>query len=155
GERPMRADARRNHARLVAAARDAFTEHGPEASLDDIARRAEVGPGTLYRHFPTRDALLAAVYREDVEALAARADELAKEQPPGEALAAWMRLQLDYVTYKRGLGAAFKAMIGRDSETLSYCRDVVYAALGRLILTAQEAGEVRTDIEGVDVVRLV
>ena len=153
--RPKRADARRNHDRLLAAAREAFTEQGVEASLDDIARRTGVGPGTLYRHFPTREALLAAVYRDDVEALAARAEEMARAYPPAEALAAWLRLQLDYIKYKRGLGAAVKAMLGRDSETLNFCREVMRAALDRLLVAAQEVDAIRGDVDAGDVLRLV
>jgi len=154
-ERRMRADARRNYERLVASAREAFTEHGVEASLDDIARRAAVGPGTLYRHFPTREALLAAVYRDDIEALAARADEMAQTSPPAEALGAWLRLQLDYIKYKRGLGAAVKAMLDRDSETLNWCRETMRAALGGLLTPAQEVGAVRDDVDAADLLRLV
>jgi AcrR family transcriptional regulator len=153
--RPMRADARRNRGRLVAAARDAFTEHGVEASLDDIARRAEVGPGTLYRHFPTREALLAEVYRGDVDDLARQADRLAEERPPEEALHSWLLLQLDYIKYKRGLGAAVKTMLGADSETLAWCRDTMRAALRQLLAGAQEVGAVRPDVDAADVLRLV
>jgi AcrR family transcriptional regulator len=151
----MRADARRNYGRLVDAAREAFTEHGTEAHLDDIARRAAVGPGTLYRHFPTREALLAAVYRGDVEELAVRANELAETQPPGEALTAWLWLQLDYIKHKRGLGAAVKSMLATDSETLAWCRDTMRGALGGLLARAQAAGLVRTDVTAADVLRLV
>jgi AcrR family transcriptional regulator len=151
----MRADARRNHERLVESAREAFAEHGVEASLDDIARRAAVGPGTLYRHFPSREALLEAVYRSRVEALAAQADEIAQTHPPEEALAAWLRLQLDYTKHKRGLGAAVKTMLGTDSETVAWCRNILRAALGRLLASAQDAGAVRTDVEPADVLRLV
>jgi AcrR family transcriptional regulator len=151
----MRADARRNYERLVATAREAFTEHGLDATLDDIARRAAVGPGTLYRHFPTRESLLAAVYRDDVDALAARAGELARTRPPEEALAVWLRLQLDYIKHKRGLGAAVKAMLGADSATLAWCRDTLRAAMGTLLANAQEVGVVRTDVDAADVLRLV
>jgi AcrR family transcriptional regulator len=151
----MRADARRNHERLVASAREAFAAHGVEASLDDIARRAAVGPGTLYRHFPSREALLAAVYRDEVEALAAQADEIAQTHSPEDALTAWLRLQLDYIKHKRGLGAAVKSMLGADSETVAWCRDTLRAALGRLLATAQDAGVARTDVEPADVLRLV
>jgi AcrR family transcriptional regulator len=155
GERVMRADARRNYGRLVAAAREAFTEHGVEAHLDDIARRAAVGPGTLYRHFPTREALLAAVYRGDVEEMAVRANQLAEKYPPGEALAEWLRLQLDYIKHKRGLGAAVKAMLGADSETLAWCRETMRGAVGGLLARAQAAGVIRTDVAAADVLRLV
>ena len=154
-DRPLRADARRNYERLVVAAREAFTEHGAEAHLDDIARRANVGPGTLYRHFPNREVLLAAVYRDDVEALTARADELAERLPPWDALDAWLRLQLEYIKAKRGLGSAVKTMLSNDSETLAWCRDTMRAALRRLLTSAQEAGAVRADVDATEVLRLV
>lgn len=154
-DRPLRADARRNYERLMAAARAAFTEHGAEAHLDDIARRANVGPGTLYRHFPNREALLAAVYRGDVEDLVAHAEALAAHLPPGEALDAWLRLQLDYIKTKRGLGSAVKAMLANDSETLAWCRESMREALRGLLSTAQEAGVVRKDVDAPDVLRLV
>jgi len=151
----MRADARRNHARLLEAARDAFGELGVDAPMDDIAKRAAVGPGTLYRHFATREDLLAAVYRADVEALAAQADELARTLPPAEALDAFMRVQLDFVKRKRGVGAAVKAMLGTDSETLTFCRETLRSALGRLLAAARETGDIRADVEASDVLRLV
>ncbi|MBO0827272.1 MAG: TetR/AcrR family transcriptional regulator [Streptosporangiales bacterium] len=154
-DRPMRADARRNHDRLLQVAKEAFTEHGYRASLDDIARRAGVGSGTLYRHFPDRDALLATVYREDVDALAARADALAEQYPPGEALAAWMHEQLAYVREMHGLGSAVKAMLGVDSETFNFCKDTMRGAVQRLLEPAQRAGEIRPDVTPADVMRLV
>jgi AcrR family transcriptional regulator len=154
-DRPMRADARRNRGRLIAAAREAFTEHGAEAPLDDVAKRAGVGPGTLYRHFPTREALLAAVYLDDIEALAVQANRLIESGlPPDEALAAWLLLQLDYVKIKRGLGAAVKAMLGVDAPTMTYCRDVMRGALNRLMEPAKAAGTIRPDVEPADVLRL-
>jgi AcrR family transcriptional regulator len=154
-ERQMRADARRNHARLLEAARAAFGECGVEAPMDDIAKRAAVGPGTLYRHFATRADLLAAVYRADVEALAAEADEFAQTRPPFEALDAWLRVQLDYVKHKRGLGAAVKAMLGTDAETMLFCRDTLRSALGHLLDAAKATGEIRPDVQAADVLRLV
>lgn len=154
-ERQMRADARRNHARLLEAARDAFNEYGMDAPMDDIAKRAAVGPGTLYRHFATREDLLAAVYRADVEALAARADEFAATLPPWDALDAWLRVQLDFVKHKRGLGAAVKAMLGTDSETLTFARDTLRGALSRLLDAARAGGYVRDDVAAADVLRLV
>jgi AcrR family transcriptional regulator len=155
GARVMRADARRNYERLMAAAREAFTEHGVDAHLDDIARRAAVGPGTLYRHFPTREALLAAVYRGDVEEMAGRADEYAATLPPEEALTAWLGLQMEYIKHKRGLGAAVKTMLGADSETLAWCRDTMRGALRGLLARAQADGLVRSDVDAADVLRLV
>jgi AcrR family transcriptional regulator len=154
-ERHLRADARRNRERLVAAARAAFAENGIDASLDDIARRAAVGPGTLYRHFPTREALLAAVYRGDVEALAAQADELAERYPAGEALFAWLRLHLDYAKGKQDRFGPIKAMLAADLEMLEWCRETIGAAANRLMAEAQEAGAIRADIAPLDVLKLV
>ncbi len=104
-QRPMRADARRNYERLVATATAAFAERGAEASLDDIARRAGVGSGTLYRHFPTRQALLEAVYRDQVEELCSQARELLASPSPGDAFATWLRAMASYMTTKRGLSS--------------------------------------------------
>jgi AcrR family transcriptional regulator len=153
--RPQRADARRNAERLIAVAREAFQQDGVSAPLDDIARRAGVGPGTLYRHFPTRDALLAAVYRDDVAGIAARADELAAGLPPMEALTTWLREQLDYMPRKLGLGAAIKVMLGNDTDTMDWCRDTMRAAVGRLLEAAQREGLVRADIDAATLLRLV
>jgi AcrR family transcriptional regulator len=154
-QRQLRADARRNYDRLIAAAREAFAEHGLEATLDDIVKRAALGPGTLYRHFPNREALLAAVYRGDVEGLAARAAELAETLSPADALAVWLGLQLDYIKYKKGLGMAVIAILGADSETLAYCRNTMRGALTDLLVRAQQTGDVRTDVDAADVLRLV
>jgi AcrR family transcriptional regulator len=151
----MRADARRNYERLLNAAREVFSEDGAGASLDDIARRANVGPGTLYRHFPTREALLAAVYRGDVERLVGNAKELAAANPPLEALQAYLRAQLEFVKAKRGLGSALKAMLADDSATLDWCRAAIRAAIRDLLTAAQDAGEVRTDIDAPALLRLV
>src|SRR5690242_2306744 len=120
--RSMRADAQRNYARLLAVAKDAFGEHGADAPLDDIAKRAGVGAGTLYRHFPTRDSLMAAVYRDDVAELSAQAHDLLERMPPEEALAEWMRMQVAYIIRKRGLGTALITLLGRDSELFAWCR---------------------------------
>ena len=155
GERPMRADARRNHERLVSAARDAFAQSGADAPLDDIARRAGVGPGTLYRHFPTRQALLAAVYRGDVDRLDTQATALAGTLAAPEALAAWLWLMLDHAKQKRGLGSAVKAMLADDAETSTYCRGTVRGAVNRLLTAARETGDVRPDVDADDVLRLV
>ena len=151
----MRADARRNQEKLIAVARVAFGEVGPDVPMDEIARRAEVGPGTLYRHFPTKDVLLAAVYRSDVEAMSRRADELATELPPVEALRAWMTEQLGYMAFKRGLGAALKSMLGKDSETMQWCRAAMNDAVGGLLAAAQADGSIRADVEPGTVLRMV
>jgi AcrR family transcriptional regulator len=154
-DRPMRADARRNYERLVTAARDAFSEDGAGAHLDDIARRANVGPGTLYRHFASREALLAAVYRGDVEKLSEQARDLAAAHPPAEALHAWLRHLLEYIKSKRGLGSAVKAMLGNDHETMAICRDTLRGALHDLLGAAQKSGDIRDDVDGPMVLRLV
>src|SRR5689334_10113778 len=118
--RPMRADAQRNYARLLSAAAEAFAEHGADdASLEEIARRAGVGIGTLYRHFPTRQALLEAVYRDQVEALRGRAGELIESDAPREALAAWLRTLMAFSSTKHNLTSALLATIGKDSDLLS------------------------------------
>src|SRR5215831_17923693 len=115
--RPMRADAQRNYARLLDAASAAFVEHGADdVSLEEIARRAGVGIGTLYRHFPTRQALLEAVYRDQVELLRARAEELLNDGSPGDAFAAWLRALAAFSATKRSLSSAMLATLGKDSE---------------------------------------
>ncbi len=148
--RPTRADARRNFDALVAAANQAFAEHGVNASLEDIARRAEVGIGTLYRNFPTRDALVEAVYLDEVAGVASFADELG-DLPPFDALAAWLRRFADYASRKRVLLEG----LNRDSELLQTCRSVMYQSGEPLLRRAQAAGDVRPDIAIDDAVRLV
>ncbi|GAB2990956.1 TetR/AcrR family transcriptional regulator [Amycolatopsis acidiphila] len=143
----MRADARRNYERIISVAREAFAEHGPEAPLDDIARRACVGPGTLYRHFPNREALIEAVYRADIERLSGLARELMETHSPGDALAEWMRSQIDFATRKRGLAATLKAAMDRDSETFALCKVMINDAVRLLVNAAQEAGVIRDDVE--------
>jgi len=153
--RPMRADARRNYDRLVAAADAAFTEHGAEASLEDIARRAGVGIGTLYRHFPTRMALLEAVYLSRVEALCAQAEDLRAAQPPGDALAAWLRaLATHNITY-RGLKGLILAAMQDEGSPLRTCRSLLVSAAADLLGPAQQAGAVRPDIEPTELLKLV
>lgn len=154
-DRPLRADARRNQEKLISVARAAFGELGVEVPMDEIARRAGVGPGTLYRHFPTKDALLAAVYRSDVDAMARRAEALAAELPPVEALRAWMSEQLGYMAFKRGIGAAIKTMLGRDSETMQWCRQTMNDAVGGLLQRAQAEHKIRTDIQSGMLLRML
>jgi len=150
----MRADARRNYERLLVAARDAFSERGEHASMDDIAKRAEVGPGTLYRHFPTREALLATVYREDVDIMAKRAGELAATLPPFEALATWLHDQLGYIKAKLGITAVLKSLLKEDTETFEWCRDTMRSAVSSLLEPAQQAGVIRPDVDPITVLRL-
>ena len=122
GARPMRADAKRNRALLIAAAHDAFTENGAEASLEDIARRAGVGVGTLYRHFPSRQALLEAVYVDEVEALCRSAADFADE-PAWDALAHWFDRFVDYVATKKALVEEMMASMSRDAPVFRSCQD--------------------------------
>ncbi|MGA5137656.1 TetR/AcrR family transcriptional regulator [Streptomyces azureus] len=153
--RPMRADARRNYERLLKVAAEAFAEHGAGASLDDIAKRAGVGSGTLYRHFPTRHALLEAAYLDRIEAIAARADELAAELPPGEALVEWLYGLGAGMIQMRGLRALLGPAVTQSGSTVATaCGDSVKSAAGRLVRAAQEEGTLRRDVEPVDVLRL-
>ncbi|MFB9538687.1 MULTISPECIES: TetR/AcrR family transcriptional regulator [Streptomyces] len=153
--RPMRADARRNYERVLKAAVEAFAEHGEGASLDDIAKRAGVGSGTLYRHFPTRQALLEAAYLDRVEAIAARADELAAELPPGEALAEWMYELGAGMVQMRGLKALLGPAVTEGGSTAATaCGDSVKRAARRLVRAAQEEGTLRRDVEPIELLRL-
>lgn len=149
-QRPQRADARRNFDALLVAARDAFAEDGAGASLEDIARRAGVGIGTLYRNFPTRDALVEAVYVEEVEAVVRAADDAASLEP-WEAVQAWLRRFLLYVGTKKALLEG----LNKDSPVLLSCRTSLYAAGEPLVRRAQEAGELRPDATIGDVIRMV
>jgi AcrR family transcriptional regulator len=152
--RPKRADARRNYDKLIAAARDAFTEKDTSASLEDIARRADVGIGTLYRHFPTRTDLIEAVYVEEVDALCRSAADLSHEEP-WEALVGWLQRFIGYVATKHALAEELFAVADRDSEVFKTCRGAFYGAGEPLLRRAQEAGEVRPDVTIDDVVKMV
>ena len=149
--RPNRADAARNFDAILAAARSAFTEHGTGTSLDDIARRAGVGPATLYRHFPTRGDLIEAVYVAEVDSLCQDAARLAQEQEPWPALVAWVRHFVTYMATKRVLLDA----LDRESGVFRACRDALYEFGGPLLTRAQESGEARQNISIDDVMRFV
>jgi AcrR family transcriptional regulator len=152
-KRPQRADAKRNYDKLVAAARAAFTEADTAASLEDIARRAGVGIGTLYRHFPTRRVLIEAVYVDEVEALARSAQDVAGLDP-WEALTTWLRRFVDYVATKQALTNELFAE-GAESNVFASCRSMMYEAGEPLLERAQAAGIVRTDVTFSDVIHLV
>jgi len=150
----MRADARRNYEKLIAAGREAFTEDGASASLEEIARRAGVGIGTLYRHFPSRQALLEAVYVEEVEGLCRSADDLG-DRGPWEALVAWLHRFVDYVGTKEALREELFAYVDHDADVFQRCHDMFYAAGEPLLRRAQQARLVRPDADIMDVVRMV
>ncbi|MGV9555865.1 TetR/AcrR family transcriptional regulator [Streptomyces sp. NPDC003401] len=153
--KPMRADARRNYERLLTAAAEAFAEHGEGASLDDIAKRAGVGSGTLYRHFPTRQALLEAAYVDRIEALAVRADALAALLPPGEALVEWLNEVCVGTIQVRGMKALLgSAVTDAGSAAATVCGTTVQGAAARLVEAAQREGTLRGDVEPVEVLRL-
>ena len=152
---PMRADARRNYERLLRAADAAFVEHGAEASLEEIARRAGVGIGTLYRHFPTRQALLEAVFRDEFEAMRAEGDALLASASPGEALARWLRVVLDHTAAYRGLSASVMTAMRDERTELSASMKAVHAAGAALFERAQQAGAVRSDLDIAAVFNLV
>jgi len=148
--RPQRADARRNFDALLAAAREVFAQDGTGASLEEIARRAGVGIGTLYRNFPTRRELFEAVYVDEVETLARAAEELTGLDP-WEALVAWLHRFVGYATTKR---AVYEAL-NRDSAIFASCREIIHGAGRPLLERAQETGKARADVSFEDVLRLV
>jgi AcrR family transcriptional regulator len=151
--RALRADAARNRERLLAVALDAFTEHGRDASLESIAKNAGVGIGTLYRHFPTREALVVATYRHEVEQLAASVDGFLARFAPDEALLKWMERYVDYVATKRGMAAALKPLTDSDSQFFAPTRAAILDALRTLLSAGIEAGSIRPDVPADDVMR--
>jgi AcrR family transcriptional regulator len=153
-QRPKRADARRNYDKVIAAARAAFTEKGAETSLEEIARRAGVGIGTLYRNFPNRQTLLEAVYVEEVGRLCAGVEDL-DELGPFNALAAWLRRFAGYMAAKQALAGALMEYTDRDAPLFSTCRRSMYAAGEPLLARAQAAGEARVDIDLAGIIQLV
>jgi AcrR family transcriptional regulator len=153
-QRPKRADAARNYDKLLLAAREAFTTEGEDASLEGIARRADVGIGTLYRNFPTRQALLEAVYIEEVEGIC-RAVEEFEGQEPWQALTGWLQRFADYATTKKALAGELMAYMDEGSEVFLHCRHAIKAAGAPLLETAQRSGDVRPDVRFMDVVRMV
>jgi AcrR family transcriptional regulator len=152
-KRPMRADARRNYDKLVAAARAVFAEDGTSAPLEDVAERAGVGIGTLYRHFPTRQSLLEAVYLDEVQAIAQAAADFAG-QPPWEALSQWLRKYVGFAGTKRALTEALLEA-DPDSDVLLACRTAILDAGNSLLERAQRAGVVRPDTNFLDVGRMI
>lgn len=151
--RKPRADARRNRESLLEAAKAAFAEVGAEASLEEIARRAGVGIGTLYRHFPTRDAVVEAVYRREVQQLADAAPRLIESLPPVEALRAWMELFIDYVAAKRVIAPALKSLVGGGSALYADSSARINQAMALLVERAQATGDIRPSADSADLLR--
>ncbi len=153
--RKPRADAQRNRERILEVARLAFTRHGVEATLDDIARRANVGPGTLYRHFPTRDALIEALYRSEVEKLTASGQRFAATMPPLEALRAWMLLFIDHVAGKKLILPAMDTVAGGSMRLIEGARGLIHGAFLALVQRAIDSGDLREDTDPGDFVRVL
>ncbi|HUC25732.1 MAG TPA: helix-turn-helix domain-containing protein [Streptosporangiaceae bacterium] len=152
---PKRADARRNYDRLLSAAAAVFAERGADdVSLEEIARRAGVGIGTLYRHFPARQALLEAVYKDQVDGLEVLAGKLLASESPGAALSEWMRAFVAFGRTKRSLSSALVATIGKDSELMSACSMILKGCTETLLSRAQETGEARPEVQSADIMRL-
>ncbi|MDX8433561.1 TetR/AcrR family transcriptional regulator [Mesorhizobium abyssinicae] len=149
--KPLRADAQRNRDKLVEVAAQAFATDGVDASLEEIARQAEVGIGTLYRHFPTREHLVEIVYRREVEALCLAAEELARDHPADVALELWMQRFVDYIATKRGLATSLRILLTTNSTLFSDTSGRVSQALKRLVEAAAAAGTIRADVDASDV----
>jgi len=151
--RKPRADAQRNRDRVLEVAKQAFTRSGADASLDDIARQAGVGAGTLYRHFPTRDELLEAVYRTEVEKLAAAEQKFAERMSPMEALRAWMFLFVDYIATKKIIAPALNTMVGGPSKVFEASHAQIWQAIRVLVKRAIKSGGIRKDLDPIDLLR--
>jgi AcrR family transcriptional regulator len=151
--RKPRTDAQRNRERILEVAKEAFTRFGADASLDDIAKQAGVGAGTLYRHFPTRDALIEAVYRSEVEKLAAAEGKFTGTMPPVEALRAWMLLFVDHIAAKQIIAPALNSLVGGPSKLFEGSRGLVQGAIDALVKRAIESGDIRNDLVPFDLLR--
>jgi AcrR family transcriptional regulator len=151
--RKPRADAQRNRERILEIAKQAFTRSGANISLDDVAKHAGVGAGTLYRHFPTRDALLEAVYRTEVEKLAAAERKLAATMPPLGALRAWMLLFVDYIETKQIIAPALNTLVGGPSKIFEASGDLIKGAIHALVKRAVKSGDIRSDLDPLDLLR--
>jgi AcrR family transcriptional regulator len=154
-DRPLRADAVRNRELLITAAAAAFAARGAEVPLEDIARDAGVGIGTLYRHFPTRDSLVEAVYRHEVDVLVVSADQLLDTLPPAQALEEWMQLFVRHVATKRGMLSVLKPMLHSDAAFFAETKGRATTAASKLLEAGVAAGTVRADVTGADLLRAV
>lgn len=153
--RKPRADAERNRIRLMEVAKEAFAKKGAEASLEEIARLAGVGIGTLYRHFPTRDALIGDVYRNETEQLARAARDLAERLPPKEALRQWMLVFIDYIATKQGMYPVLNSLVGGTSTLYAASGPLISSSMEMLTARAAESGDIRLDIPPLDLLRAV
>ncbi len=151
--RTPRADAQRNRDRILQVAQRAFTEYGAEASLDDIARKAGIGPGTLYRHFPTRDALIQGVYHSSVENLTAAGERYLRTLPPLDALRQWMLLFVDYVAEKLLILPALDALPGGSGKLMEGSRSAIYGTFTNLIERAIHSGDLHPGTDPNDIAR--
>jgi AcrR family transcriptional regulator len=151
--RKPRADAERNRQRILEVAKEAFTRFGADASLDDIAKQAGVGPGTLYRHFPAREELLQAVYRSELEKLAAAEQKLAQTMPPIEALRAWLLLFVDGIATKQLIAPALNTLLGDPKKVFEASYAQVHEALRALVKRAIRSGDIRKDLDPLDLLR--
>jgi AcrR family transcriptional regulator len=154
-KRKPRADAIRNRERVLEAAKTVFSQGGPEASLETVARRAGVGIGTLYRHFPSREALYEAVYRNEVEQLVQLAEHLEAETTPVEALRRWLQAGVEFMATKKGMAAALAMAAQGSPDLAAYSLDRLTRAVGELLHRAAAAGEIRADIDPEDLLRAV
>jgi AcrR family transcriptional regulator len=152
-QRKPRADAERNRDRILEVAKDAFTQFGADASLDDVAKQAGVGAGTLYRHFPSREALIEAVYRSEVEKLAAAGRNFAETMLPIEALRAWMMLFVDYIAAKKIIAPVLNTLLGRASKVFESSHAQIWEAIRSLVKRAVKSGDIRKDLDPLDLLR--
>jgi AcrR family transcriptional regulator len=151
--RKPRTDALRNRERILEVAKAAFTRRGANASLEEIAKQAGVGTGTLYRHFPTRDALIESVYRNEVEKLAAAASRFAEKMSPIEALRAWMQLLVDHIAAKHIIAPALNSLVGGPSRLYEGSRSMIQGAMDELVKRAKRSGDLRRDLDAFDLLR--
>jgi AcrR family transcriptional regulator len=154
-DRKPRADAQRNRERILEVAKQEFTRAGANASLEDIAKKAGVGPGTLYRHFPTREDLLVAVYRSGMEKLAAAERTLAGSEPPGEALRAWLLLFVDAVETKHIIAPVLNTLVGDPKKVFETSYAQIHEALRALVKRAIKSGDIRKDLDPIDLLRAI
>jgi AcrR family transcriptional regulator len=151
--RKPRTDALRNRERILEVAKAAFTRQGADASLEEIAKQADVGVGTLYRHFPTRDELIEGVYRNEVEKLAAAAGRFSEAMSPIEALRAWMLLLVDYIAAKHIIAPALNSVVGGPSRLYEGSRTMIHSAIDELVKRAKRSGDLRRDLDAFDLLR--